>query len=46
MLLIEILSPSNQAKTWTGVWAYTTISAVQGELVLESGWFRAPLADR
>ena len=28
VLLIEILSPSNQAKTWTNVWAYTSIPSV------------------
>jgi hypothetical protein len=25
VLLIEILSPSNQAETWANVWAYATI---------------------
>ena len=25
ILLIEILSPTNQAKTWTNVWAYTDL---------------------
>jgi Uma2 family endonuclease len=29
VLLIEILSPSNQAETWTNVWAYTTIPSVR-----------------
>jgi Uma2 family endonuclease len=34
VLLIEILSPNNQAKTWTNVWAYTSIPSVQEILVL------------
>lgn len=29
VLVIEILSPSNQADTWNNVWAYTTIPSVQ-----------------
>jgi len=36
VLLIEILSPSNQAKTWTNVWAYTSIVSVQEILVLRA----------
>jgi len=34
ILLVEILSPSNQAKTWSNVWAYTTIPSLQEILVL------------
>ena len=34
VLVIEILSPSNQAKTWTNVRAYTSILSVQEILVL------------
>jgi len=34
LLLVEILSPSNQAKTWSNVWAYTTIASLQEILVL------------
>ena len=77
VLIIEILSPSNQAETWANVWAYITIPSVreilvlssltvsadvlrrhadgtwpeepemiaQGDLILESIGFRAPLAD-
>jgi hypothetical protein len=30
-LIVEILSPSNQAKNWANVWAYTTIVSV-GEI--------------
>ena len=29
VLVIEILSPSNQAETWANVWAYTTIPSVR-----------------
>jgi Uma2 family endonuclease len=36
ILLVEILSPSNQAKTWTNVWAYTSIPSVQEVLVLRT----------
>jgi Uma2 family endonuclease len=36
VLLIEILSPSNQAKTWSNVRAYTSIPSVQEILVLHS----------
>jgi Uma2 family endonuclease len=34
ILLIEILSPSNQPETWTNVWSYTTIPSVREILVL------------
>ncbi len=36
VLLVEILSPSNQAHTWSNVWTYTTIPTVQEILVLQS----------
>ncbi len=36
VLLIEILSPSNRAKTWTNVWAYTTIPSVTEIVVVRS----------
>jgi Uma2 family endonuclease len=36
VLLIEILSPRNQAKTWSNVRAYTSIPSVQEILVLHS----------
>ena len=36
VLLIEILSPSNQAETWSNVWTYTTIPSVQEILILRS----------
>lgn len=36
VLLIEILSPSNQASTWSDVRAYTSIPSVQEIVVLDS----------
>ena len=46
VLLIEILSPSNQAETWSNVWTYTTIPSVQEILVLRSSSIRADLLRR
>ena len=34
MLLIEILSPSNQAETWRNVWAYLTMPMLKEILVI------------
>jgi Uma2 family endonuclease len=36
ILLIEILSPSNEAKTRANVWAYTTVPSVREILVVRS----------
>jgi hypothetical protein len=36
VLLIEILSLSNRAETWTNVWGFTTIQSVREILVLHS----------
>jgi Uma2 family endonuclease len=46
VLLIEILSPSNQADTWSNVWAYTSIPSVQEILVLHSTRVSAELLRR
>jgi Uma2 family endonuclease len=46
VLVVEILSPSNQAKTWTNVWAYTSIPSVQEILVLRSDRIAAELLRR
>jgi Uma2 family endonuclease len=46
VLIVEILSPSNQAATWTNVWAYTTIPSVQEILVLRSDRIAASLLRR
>lgn len=36
ILVIEILSPGNEADSWANVWAYTTIPSVREILVLHS----------
>lgn len=46
VLVIEILSPSNQADTWRNVWAYTTIPSVREILVLRTVTMRADLLRR
>ena len=46
VLLIEILSPSNQAETWANVWAYTTIPSVQEILVVKTASIGAELLRR
>jgi Uma2 family endonuclease len=46
VLLIEILSPSNQAQTWSNVWAYTSIPSVGEILVLHSTRMAAELLRR
>ncbi|HJS84256.1 MAG TPA: Uma2 family endonuclease [Acetobacteraceae bacterium] len=46
VLLIEILSPSNQAETWSNVWTYTTIPSVQEILVLHSTRIAAEILRR
>jgi Uma2 family endonuclease len=46
ILLIEILSPSNQAETWTNVWTYTSIPSVREILVLRSDRMAAELLRR
>ncbi len=46
VLLIEILSPSNQAQTWSNVWTYTSIPTVQEILVLHSSRSGAELLRR
>src|SRR5271165_390766 len=46
VLLVEILSPSNQAKTWANVWTYTSIPSVQEILVLHTNRIEAELLRR
>jgi Uma2 family endonuclease len=46
ILLIEILSTSNRAETWTNVWSYTTIPSVQEILVLRTAAIGADLLRR
>jgi hypothetical protein len=46
VLLVEILSPSNEAKTWANVWAYTTIPSVQEILIVRQTRLEAELLRR
>ena len=46
VLIVEILSPSNQAATWANVWAYTTMPTVHEILVLRSDRIGALLLRR
>jgi Uma2 family endonuclease len=46
VLLIEILSPNNQAETWANVWAYTTVPSVQEILVLKTASIGAEVLRR
>jgi len=46
VLIVEILSPSNQAQTWTNVWAYTSIPSVREIVVLRSDRVAASLLRR
>src|SRR5215472_552339 len=46
VLLIEILSPSNQARTWANIWAYTTIPSVREILILRADRIAAELLHR
>jgi Uma2 family endonuclease len=46
VLLIEILSPSNRAETWSNVWAYTTIPSVHEILLLHTQAIGADLLRR
>jgi Uma2 family endonuclease len=46
VLIVEILSPSNQAETWANVWTYTTIPSVQEILVLHTVAIGAELLRR
>lgn len=46
VLIVEILSPSNQAETWANVWAYATIPSVREILVLKTVSIGAELLRR
>ena len=46
ILLIEILSPSNQAETWANVWAYTTIPSVREIVVIRTATIGAQILRR
>ncbi len=46
VLLIEILSPSNQAETWSNVWTYAAMPSVRDILVVRSDSIGAQLLRR
>jgi Uma2 family endonuclease len=46
VLLVETLSPSNQAKTRANAWAYATIPSVEEVLILSSTAVRAEVLRR
>lgn len=46
VLLIEILSPGNEAETWANIWTYTTIPSVMEILVVSSTKIEAELLRR
>jgi Uma2 family endonuclease len=46
VLIVEILSPSNRAETWSNVWTYTTMPSVQEILVIRSTDIGADLLRR
>lgn len=46
ILLVEVLSPGNKAKTWTNIWTYTTLPTVQELLVVSSAKIEAKLIRR
>ncbi len=46
LILIEILSPSNEAETWANVWTYLTIPTVMEVLVVNSTLMEAELLRR
>jgi len=46
ILLIEILSPSNEVETWANIWAYTTMPSVMEILIVSSTKVEAELLRR
>lgn len=46
VLVIEILSPSNQSETWSNVWTYTSMPSVVEILILGSLRMRAEILRR
>jgi Uma2 family endonuclease len=46
VMVVEILSPSNAAETWTNIWAYTSIPSVREILVLHTVSIAADLLRR
>lgn len=46
LLIVEILSPSNQSETWANVWAYVSIPSVREILVLHTASIGADILRR
>jgi Uma2 family endonuclease len=46
VLIVEILSPSNHAETWSNVWTYTTIPSVSEILIVRASAIGAELLRR
>jgi Uma2 family endonuclease len=46
VLLIEVLSPSNEAETWRNVWAYATVPSVSEILLVHSTAVKVQLLRR
>jgi len=46
VLLVEILSPSNQPETWSNVWTYTSIPSVREILIVRTASVGAELLRR
>lgn len=46
VLLVEVLSPSNQAETWINVWTYTLVPSVREIVVLHTATVRADVLRR
>jgi Uma2 family endonuclease len=46
LLIVEILSPSNESDTWENVWTYVSIPSVQEVLVLRSASIAADILRR
>jgi Uma2 family endonuclease len=46
ILIVEILSPTNESETWENVWTYVSIPSVQEVLVLRSATIAADLLRR
>ena len=46
LLIVEILSPTNESETWENVWTYVSIPSVQEVLVVRSASIAADLLRR
>ena len=46
VVIVEILSPSNQAQTWINVWSFTTIDSVREIVLVRTDQMEASLLQR